>query len=207
MRRVGTSHESQNSAEVRPASAGATRPSHHGGVAGQGVAVEVVEHQAGLVLVGRLPRLLQRLVRGPVEGLVGVLRRDERAAEGPERAEGEVAAQPQSVGIALGVGDQLGPLGAEPAGPGDGVPRGIDPGDLDAAEAVGLGPVELVFEDLGRDRAGEPPPARVRPRRGSGAAPGSTARRPVRRRRSRPMERARRAAMSRSSSDMRLSPP
>ena len=37
----------------------------------------MVEHQAGLVLVGGLPGLLQRPVRGPLEGLVDRLRVDE----------------------------------------------------------------------------------------------------------------------------------
>jgi hypothetical protein len=38
----------------------------------------------------------------------------------PERADDEVAGQPQVVGVAFGESGQLGPFGAEPAGPGAG---------------------------------------------------------------------------------------
>src|SRR6516162_10060746 len=90
----------------------------------------------------------------------------DRAAERPATPEGEIAAEPQAVGLLLGERDQLRPFRPQPRDPRLGIlhPGGPQPGELDPAEPMGSKPVELVANVLTPERPCEPPPARVRPR-------------------------------------------
>ena len=130
------------------------------GVPLQRVRVQVVQDPAPAV-VGKLPRLLQPLVRSPAEYLARVLLRHDRPAEGPGGAEGEVAPDTQPVRLLLGAGDQAGPRLAQPARSFPGPGLGIHEGDLHPAEPLVPHPFELAPDVFHPDVIVEPPPARV----------------------------------------------
>ena len=117
----------------------------------------MVQH-VEVVSVGILPRAAEPLPGKAVEGPRRVLGADGRAAEGPAAPEGEVAAEPEPVGLLLRERDQLRPFRPEPLDPRLGIPHpgGPEPGELDAAEAVATGARRA---DRGCLRAGTAPRA------------------------------------------------
>ncbi len=105
-------------------------------VALDGVGVDVVEDVQRLSEMRVFPRPAQPLGGGAVECERRIFSRNYRPAEGPERADGEIASEADARGVGLGVLDKPRPSPAEETYSRLRIGKRVHPRDFDSAEAV-----------------------------------------------------------------------